>query len=111
MTFGSLTALIVFVYICYYMMRKGGGCCGGHDHSEHKNNMHSKGKGYENEPRPPLEYHHVKKEADETGKDPVCGMNVSIDSPASEHRGRTFRFCSEQCRKLFDLNPNKYVKL
>ncbi|MCK5195009.1 MAG: YHS domain-containing protein [Desulfobulbaceae bacterium] len=109
MTFGSLTALILFVYFCYFMMRKGGGCCGGHDHGDHKNNIDRK--GHENEPRPPLEQHYAQKESGETGKDPVCGMDVSIDSPASDHRGKTFRFCSEQCRKLFDLNPNKYVNL
>lgn len=109
MTFGSLTALIIFVYLLYFMMKKGGGCCGGHDHSKHKNNIDHKAN--ENKPVQPLEHHHEQQEPDETGKDPVCGMDVSNDVHSSDHRGKTFRFCSEQCRKLFDLNPNKYANL
>ena len=44
-------------------------------------------------------------------RDPVCGMEVKKNSTSlvSDHFGRTFHFCSEQCRKLFDINPNKYV--
>jgi len=39
-------------------------------------------------------------------RDPVCGMTVADDSPLTEDRGgRTFRFCSEHCRRQF-LNTN-----
>ena len=27
------------------------------------------------------------------------------------HLGRTFYFCSDKCRKIFDLNPNKYIQI
>ncbi|HUU74774.1 MAG TPA: YHS domain-containing protein [Methanoregulaceae archaeon] len=29
----------------------------------------------------------------------------------SEHKGRTYYFCSEFCRKKFEENPDKYAKL
>ncbi len=43
------------------------------------------------------------------GKDPVCGMEVSLASP---HRhavaGTEFVFCSARCSELFAANPSKY---
>jgi Cu(I)/Ag(I) efflux system membrane fusion protein len=40
-------------------------------------------------------------------KDPVCGMEVDPAKAAgqSEHNGRTYYFCSQQCKKDFDKNP------
>lgn len=46
-------------------------------------------------------------------QDPVCGKGVHWKSAAltSEYLGRTFHFCSEQCRKIFDLHPTRYVRV
>jgi Cu+-exporting ATPase len=42
--------------------------------------------------------------------DPVCGMNVSIDSAHSaEHAGQRYVFCSGGCRTKFIADPNRYV--
>ncbi|MDA8159794.1 MAG: YHS domain-containing protein [Desulfobacteraceae bacterium] len=72
-------------------MRSGGGCCGGHGHDSHH---HDSGTG---------------SPATNGGKDPVCGMDVDDNTPLhSEHQGRTVRFCSERCKRLFDLNPGNY---
>jgi len=42
--------------------------------------------------------------------DPVCGMQVAIDSP---HRysfeGREYRFCCKRCRERFEAEPAKYA--
>jgi YHS domain-containing protein len=98
----------------YYMMSKGGGCCGGgHNHGDHKQDDHKEhGSGDEQvshheqlEDKPPSQSEFSKL------KDPVCGMEVKKNSTSlvSDHFGHTFHFCSEQCRKLFDINPNKYI--
>lgn len=44
-------------------------------------------------------------------KDPVCGMNVSLDSAAAktEHNGRTYYFCCLHCMEEFRANPGKYA--
>ncbi|MBU4152993.1 MAG: YHS domain-containing protein [Proteobacteria bacterium] len=46
-----------------------------------------------------------------SGKDPVCGMEITENEPTlnSEHLGQTVRFCSDRCKNLFDLNPEKYM--
>jgi Cu+-exporting ATPase len=47
-----------------------------------------------------------------TSRDPVCGMTVNeADAPGghSRYAGETFYFCSELCRKTFDLDPGKYL--
>ncbi len=46
-------------------------------------------------------------------KDPVCGMAVDPKTAAgkSEHKGKTYYFCSIGCRKAFDKEPEKYVNL
>jgi Cu+-exporting ATPase len=42
--------------------------------------------------------------------DPVCGMNVSKDSPYhSEHGGRPYDFCSDGCRAKFENDPARYA--
>ena len=40
-------------------------------------------------------------------KDPVCGMDVDPAKAAgkSEHNGKTYYFCSLQCKKTFDKDP------
>lgn len=42
-------------------------------------------------------------------KDPVCGMNVTEQSPHSlQHSGRMFYFCSARCKGKFTENPSQY---
>lgn len=43
-------------------------------------------------------------------KDPVCGMdvNVSKSSFQAEQDGRTYYFCSEDCKQKFAQNPKDY---
>lgn len=50
---------------------------------------------------------------------PVCRanadlacLNVRVDgaTPHAEYRGKTYYFCSEECRVLFEKNPGRYVK-
>ena len=45
-------------------------------------------------------------------QDPVCGMMVSEkEAPArSEHGGQTYYFCSAECRRTFEENPQFYVR-
>jgi YHS domain-containing protein len=44
-------------------------------------------------------------------KDPVCGMDVNpANAPAqSNYRGRTFYFCSQDCKEQFEREPQRYV--
>ena len=48
----------------------------------------------------------------EIAKDPVCGMEVDEKEAAakSEHMGKTYYFCAPGCKKVFDENPQKYLK-
>ena len=44
------------------------------------------------------------------GKDPVCGMTVSVDSPhRMEHDGKTYAFCSAGCMEKFRKEPARYA--
>lgn len=44
-------------------------------------------------------------------KDPVCGMNIDADQAQwkSEYQGKTYYFCSQQCKQQFDQDPARYV--
>ena len=43
-------------------------------------------------------------------RDPVCGMQVTEDSPHhQEHEGKTWFFCSEGCRRKFAADPERYA--
>ncbi|HEU5400665.1 MAG TPA: YHS domain-containing protein [Terriglobales bacterium] len=44
--------------------------------------------------------------------DPVCGMQVDEKNAAgkSEHNGQQFYFCSADCKKQFDKNPEQYTR-
>ncbi len=46
-------------------------------------------------------------------KDPVCGMDVDEkgNELKSEHMGKTYYFCCEPCKKAFDDDPHKYMKM
>jgi Cu(I)/Ag(I) efflux system membrane fusion protein len=48
-------------------------------------------------------------------KDPACGMEVDqgkaeAAGKVSQHGGKTYYFCSDQCKRKFDANPESYVK-
>jgi YHS domain-containing protein len=44
-------------------------------------------------------------------KDPVCGMEVDQSTEyRTDHNGKTYYFCSSNCKTTFNKNPNKYVK-
>lgn len=44
-------------------------------------------------------------------KDVICGMKVSEDTELkSSFQGKSFYFCSEQCKETFDKNPLKYSR-
>jgi YHS domain-containing protein len=108
---GDLLWIAALGGLFYYMMSRGGGCCSGHNHGDHSQENH---KGQEND------HEHTAYQLQSVDKntvdspveqDPVCGMEINkvASAPASKHFGRTFHFCSEQCRKLFDINPGKYA--
>jgi len=44
-------------------------------------------------------------------RDEVCGMSVDSASASAnvEFRGKTYYFCSEQCRSQFVEHPDRYV--
>lgn len=45
-------------------------------------------------------------------KDPVCGMVITVNETTfrSTFEGKTYYFCSQQCRDQFDKEPQQYVK-
>jgi len=109
MTMSTLFTFLGIGVIFYLMRRSGGGCCGGHSHGDkkdpgaHENSTNGVDSDHRHH-REKLEY-----SKNESGKDPVCNMDVGNHSIASKHSGHTFYFCSNQCRTIFNLNPNKYV--
>ncbi len=54
--------------------------------------------------------------ADRTEKmflDPVCGMEVGLDDPrtmVSNYKGRSYYFCAQCCVRVFEKNPQRYLK-
>ena len=43
-------------------------------------------------------------------KDLVCGMSVDTDdSEKSEYQGKSYYFCSEDCKNKFDRQPTQFV--
>lgn len=45
-------------------------------------------------------------------RDPVCGMEIDErDAEATaQYQGRTFQFCSSECKKEFDKKPEEYIR-
>jgi YHS domain-containing protein len=43
--------------------------------------------------------------------DPICKMKVDEKKSKfkSEYQGKTYYFCSAQCKKEFEENPKKYA--
>ncbi len=39
----------------------------------------------------------------------VCGMDVTTDKIKAEYKGRPYYFCSEDDKKMFVGNPEKYI--
>jgi P-type Cu+ transporter len=44
--------------------------------------------------------------------DPVCGMEVDeqASSIQASHGGKTFHFCSQECKERFQSNPEQYAE-
>ena len=43
-------------------------------------------------------------------RDPVCGMDVDPKNALSlEYKGKTYYFCSNQCKSAFERNPEAYI--
>ncbi len=42
--------------------------------------------------------------------DPVCKMTVGKNSVSTIYQGITYYFCSEDCRREFERNPEKYIE-
>ena len=45
------------------------------------------------------------------GIDPVCKMEVNPASAEaqSEYEGQSFYFCSAECKRKFDADPQRYI--
>lgn len=45
-------------------------------------------------------------------KDPVCGMTVNPQHAADSfhYKGKTYYFCSQVCKTMFEREPEKYVQ-
>jgi len=43
--------------------------------------------------------------------DPVCGMKVDDKNPQyqTQYEGRTYTFCSRECKNEFEQNPEEYA--
>lgn len=46
-----------------------------------------------------------------TVKDPVCGMEIEEGDAvgSAEHEGKTFFFCSNDCKEEFEADPDAYT--
>ena len=44
-------------------------------------------------------------------EDPVCGKAIDPEKAdcKSEHRGKTYYFCSIRCKQQFDLEPQAFI--
>jgi len=44
--------------------------------------------------------------------DPVCGMKIDENSAQfkTQYQGMTYSFCSDECRRQFEKNPEQYAK-
>ncbi len=84
-TLKSVGTLVLWAGLFFIMMRYG---CGAHMMRGHGGHGHSGG----------------------GSKDPVCGMDVTPDKAAAAtvHQGRTYYFCSKNCRDRFDREPDKF---
>lgn len=44
--------------------------------------------------------------------DPVCGMKIDDKQPEyhAQFAGKKYAFCSEECRREFEANPEEYIE-
>jgi len=44
--------------------------------------------------------------------DPICGMEVDEETAEykSEYKGKTYYFCNERCKSVFDRAPERFAK-
>lgn len=44
--------------------------------------------------------------------DPVCDMQVDEANSTimADYKGKTYHFCSEECREVFETNPEPYAQ-
>jgi P-type Cu+ transporter len=49
--------------------------------------------------------------AHELATDPVCGMQIDARKAKShsDYEGSRYYFCSEDCKRRFDLDPETYL--
>jgi len=45
-------------------------------------------------------------------KDPICGMMIDPSSTtfSSKYQGHVYHFCSADCKKAFDAEPETFAK-
>jgi YHS domain-containing protein len=45
--------------------------------------------------------------------DPVCGMEVDTERAVHKavYKGKVYYFCSSHCKRAFERDPEKYLKL
>lgn len=45
-------------------------------------------------------------------RDPVCGMEVDEKKAKfkTEYEGKTYYFCAQGCKAMFEKDPKKFVK-
>lgn len=95
----------------------------GHEHHAHGHAEHEQ-KGHEHHGHGDGHEHHAAAKAPTDGSatasvesgeavDPVCNMTVTVANARymAEHKGETYYFCCPACRKLFQNNPEQYVKV
>lgn len=48
----------------------------------------------------------------QTFKDPVCGMEVSMKTAPDEfeYKGKTYYFCAPSCREKFEAGPERFLR-
>jgi len=52
------------------------------------------------------------REEQKSFEDPVCGMQVSYKTAATEsdYQDKRYYFCATACREQFDADPERYVR-
>lgn len=108
MTMSTLLWILGIGAFFYFMRKSGGGCCGSHSHDDNSEGVNHDNQ--ESEADTEVVPKKLETSSNTSTKDPVCSMHVDNSEIVRHHFGRTFHFCSDKCRKIFDLNPNKYVE-
>lgn len=90
----GLFSLLLVAGLFFLMMRFG---CGAHiSHGGHQH-QHGEHTGHD--------------ATDSSSTDPVCGMQVPMDSGYTKvHQGTLYHFCSKSCLDKFDTDPQKYLE-